>query len=342
MLNLNQTELFKSLMSKSIQSSVAGAIQLHLTNNRGVIAPNQIEPELQTLKQKNKSSAMSMVSEAISLFESNGGRIRLFNLSTENAKSPVPVFMPFITAQAPSADGSGNMIPVCYVNMYRIGSWNYDDSQYIGLNPLTDLYSALETGIMAYKIVQEGRSKKVFSNRKICEYLTRIYMNMMCHVITKVMGTTFGIDSFNNDLGKFVISKFFLQYCLQLPEGETTDQLAYAAVKTNRSPLKTLQEYVSNLNIDYKSLTGFLASFGAEFFRGDQINLAEFEHTWLNQYGEGTALTIEYVPYLLHFLFAAFRGSALGGSSKLFMKKKELLSYGLDRLYLEVMNEIRG
>ena len=65
MLNLNQTELFKSLMSKSIQSSVAGAIQLHLTNNRGVIAPNQIEPELQTLKQKNKSSSISMISEAI-------------------------------------------------------------------------------------------------------------------------------------------------------------------------------------------------------------------------------------------------------------------------------------
>ena len=54
-------------------------------------------------------------------------------------------------------------------------------------------------------------------------------------------------------------------------------------------------------------------------------------------YGEGLALAIEYVPYLLHFLFAPIHASRLGGSSRLDKRLPALQKEGLTKLYNAVI-----
>ena len=339
MLSRNQTEIYGLRMKQSLKQDIEGAVRVQLTRNVGVIAPNQIEPELLQVKAKNKNSSFSLHSEAISLYESNGGRIRLFNLATDTGKSAIPSFIPFTLAKAPSSADPKQMIPVVFVNMYRMGNWNSNVNQYVGLNAIPDLQVALETGIIAYKLIQEGKLEKVFNNHTVLETLTRIYTHLFSSIIIKVTGTPYGNDSFKTDLANWIIAKFFLGYCVQKVPGDSLDQLAFISVKC-KSPLKTLQTYEQNMDIDYTLLSRFLASFGKEFFR-DEISLSEFERYWMQLYGEGTALTIEYIPYLLHFLFAVLRGTPLGGVSKMAMHRSILDKYGLGKLYLSVISEIQ-
>ena len=339
MLGLMETELYKSKgIQARIDSELRSAVQLQLTRNIGVIAPNQIELELGQLKLSARSKTNNLLSEAISLYESNGGRIRLFDLTLNSNNSPIARHFPFIAAKAPLSGGDKVVAPVVFVNLYGIGDWNADNTAYSVNSYNTDLRACLEGGLIAYKL-QDGRASKVFSNPKTIIPLVRIYTNLFSNTVLKVMGTRYGSDIFKEELAKFNIAKFFQMYCLGLSDEQAVEETAYKAIKA-KSPIATIKSYNENLQIDFVTLSSFLKTFGLEFFK-DEVNISEFSRAWMQLYGAGTLFAIEYIPYLLFFLCATMVGTTLGGSSKLALKRKELDADGLGTLYMSLMSDIR-
>jgi len=347
MRQLGQSELFKAFMSTSNANEITQTITMKLNNNIGVISPEHIQEQLLKLKTRSKTSYYALLSDALALYE-NRGLIRLFNLGGSGGRSGVPIQMPFVAAQARNrakengmegnAVGLNNYDRVIYMNMFRIGNWNADESLYTGLAAETDLYSCLESGVIAYRLTVQNMADKVFNDKTILEYLCKIYSSLFAQALIKTK-TTFGGQDFQNDAAYFIIAKFFLLYVMGKTNSDVVDDYAYLAIK-NRSSLVALKSYEETSQIDYTSLSGFLNSFGQAFYN-DNIKLMEFSNNWFKMYGEGTIYAVEYVPYLLHFLFAALHSASLGASSRLSFRLPDLQKMGLPKLYNAVIAAIR-
>lgn len=344
MRQLKDIELYKRYLSASELNNIRAAVSMKLNQNVGNIAPEQIQAELVQLKTRSKNSYFALLSDALALYEQRG-LIRLFNLGTTNSgRSPIPSYMPFISAPARNrvkedSMSSGSVIEdrAVFVNMFRIGNWAQDESTYNNLSAGTDLYACLETGVIAYKMTVQKMADKVFENKQVLEYLTKIYTNLFAQTMVKTK-TKFGSE-FQTDAAYFMIARFFLLYVLGKNDTSMTDDFAYTAI-THRSSLEALKSFETNSMINYDSLTGFLKSFGETFFN-EGIALAEFENNWVRMYGEGMVFAIEYVPYLLHYLFASLHGATLGGSTRLFSRAEDLKKLGLPRLYNAVISVIK-
>lgn len=345
MRKLNETELYNLYLTPSQKSDIQSAIVNKLNQNTGIITPNHIETELTLLKTRSKSQHQALLNDALTLYNGLGGRIRLFNLGlTSNGRSPIPAYMPFIAARGrdrskeDSANSSANgTVPVIFVNLYRIGQWSADESTYNDLAAPTDLYTNLETGIIAYKMLVEGKEQDIFSDTVVLENLTRIYTSLFSNAVVKTM-ITYGSD-FQTDAARFLIAKFFLQYVLNKQQTDSIDDYALKAIKF-RSSLVSLKNYEESNEIDYTSLSGFLKTLGRIFFN-EEILLSNFTKSWLTMYGEATCLSVEYVPYLMHFLFAAYHGAYLGGGVRLQNRLPDLQKDGLIKLYNAIINDLR-
>jgi hypothetical protein len=178
---------------------------------------------------------------------------------------------------------------------------------------------------------------QVFTNKVVLENLTRLYVRLFMNAVTKVKSLVY--DNIMQDTAKFIIAKFFLTYCLSKQPSETLNGYAYLSTSKKVS-MSVIVGQEETLGIDYNTLSGFLSSFGREFFR-DEISLIQFITAWVKLYGDGMLLAIEYVPYLLHFLFAPLHGTSLGGSCRLGMKLSELQDEGLNKLYTAMINLLR-
>ena len=341
MRKLQESELFSKYLSQSEKSAIFSAINTQLRYNVGIIKPENIELEVLELKKRAKKSYVPLVGEALSMYEANGHRIRLFNLSN-NGKSPVPVYVPFLPDMgrnfaANEAEGEDANLPVVFMNMYRIGRWSADNSSYIDLRATSDLYSCLESGLFAYKLICMRNEDVIFRNKNVLENLTRIYTSLFLGAIIKTRSNIDG--DVLKDAVRFIIAKFFLKYVLKMQESDTLDSYAYLSI-TNKTSMVVLKNQEEISNIDYDSLSGFLKSLGETFFR-DPITLVQFITNWVKMYGEGMLLTIEYAPYLLHFLFAPLHGAALGGTCRLGMRLTQLQDDGLNKLYTAMINALR-
>ncbi len=346
MRKLNQTETYSLFLSNSQKQDIQLALTQKLNKSIGLISPEHIKTELTSLKLKSKSNNVSapLISEALGYYEQFNGRVKLFNLGvTNNGRSPIPKYIPFIsglarnrvTEQDPNSSGTN---PAIFVNMYGIGDWSSDESQYVQLNAVTDLYSQLETGVIAAKLLIENYAPEVFSNKVVLENLTKIYTGLFANIIIRTQ-TTFGVLDFNTDAARYLIAKFFLRYCLNKPQTDTVDEYAAKCIK-HRSSILALRTFEESSNIDYDSLSGFLKTFGITFF-STEIQTNSFINNWIRSYGEATVLAIEYVPFLLHFLFSTLKGTMLGGGSKLILRSNDLKNDGLHRLYQAVTSILK-
>ena len=342
MRKLEDTELFGKYLSDTARREIMSTLTTKLSYNAGVIKPENLELELLELKKKAKSAYIPLANEAIAMYEANGHRIRLFNLSN-NGQSPVPSYVPFLfymgrNFAADPSEGE-DTIPVVFMNMYRIGNWNAAGDQYLNLRASSDLYSVLESGLFSYKLVCRGMSDEVFQNKVVLENLTRLYTKLFLNAAIKIKSVIY--DPIAQDTAKFVIAKFFLTYCLRKQPSDMTNSYAYLATskKVSRTVIEGQEE---TFNIDYNSLSGFLSSFGQEFFR-DEISLVQFVSAWVKLYGDGMILAAEYVPYLIHFLFSAIHGTTLGGTCRFnnSKTKTELQDEGLNKLYTAMINILR-
>lgn len=350
MRQLGETELFSLKMSASEQQMIGSAIRQKLNQNVGDIAPEQIAPELAQLRSKSKNSYFPLVSDALNLYE-NLGLIRLFNLgATNSGRTPIPTYIPFVPNFArnrvkesdPTIPDQQALDRVLFVNMYRIGNWSADESTYQGLSAGTDLYACLENGVIMYNMLIQGKQKKVFSDKVVVENLARIYTRLFAMCVTKCrlpFGNG-GTDDFSKDAAYFIIAKFFIKYILRELSDDLADSYAMLCIE-NKSSRVALQSYEETANIDYDSLSGFLRSLGEAFFQ-DPINVAEFEVAWTKSFGECTALAVEYVPFFIYDLFAAYKGALLGGTLRLSRLKPQLMKMGLSKLYMAIISDIKN
>jgi len=316
---------------------------MKLNQGVGIISPEHLLTEITELKIKQKNVHYPVLGEALSLFEQFNGRIRLFNLgATSSGRSPIPPFMPFLfgTVRNKQLEGESESRPVspaALMNMNRIGRWSADETQYLGVNARTDLYSVLESALIAYRIVVDNKADAVFSDRVVLEYLTNIYTTLFSGAVIK-SAINYGSE-FNTDAARFIIAQFFLRYVLKKQPSSTIDEFAYKSIK-NRTSLSALKNFEEASNIDYEGLSMFLETLGNAFFN-EKIDISKFEVSWMSMYGEGLVLAVEYVPYLLHFLFASLHGATLGGSTKLYLRMPELMKDGIQRLYNAVIAAVR-
>ena len=340
MRKLQESELFVKYLSNVEKTAIFSTLNTKLRYNVGIIKPENLELELLELKKKAKSAYIPLANEAIAMYEANGHRIRLFNISN-NGQSPVPAYIPFLPDMSRNfaADPSEgeDSLPVVFMNMYRIGNWNSAGDQYINIRASSDLYSVLESGLFSYKLVCRGMDDQVFQNKVVLENLTRVYTKLFLNAVVKIKSLIY--DPIAQDTAKFVIAKFFLTYCLKKQPSDMTNSYAYLATskKVSRTVIESQEE---TFNIDYSTLSGFLNSFGQEFFR-DNISLVQFISSWVKLYGDGMLLAIEYVPYLIHFIFSPLHGTTLGGTCRLSMKLSELQDEGLNKLYTAMINILR-
>lgn len=345
MRKLNDCEMYQKAYATNVD--MRNAISQQLSQNIGVIDPSKIDVPLLSLKNRSKSADCPLLSEAISLYESRG-LIRLFNLSSVNAgKSKIPTVFPYFPAKARNRiketdtinNNNGGMDNVIFVNMYRIGNWSADESTYDNLSPMTDLYTCLESGVIGYKLTIDHMADKVFDDRVVIEYLSKIYTFMMSQAIIRAK-TMFGGTDFLNDTGNFLIAKFFIRYVLEKPESDATDDYAYLSVLHGTS-IDAIKSFEDINMINYESLSGFLDTFGKAFYSGEGIDLASFEIKWLALWGDSLGLAVEYAPYLLHFLFACQHGAILGGMTRINRQRNTLNKLGLPKLYNAVILDIK-
>jgi hypothetical protein len=338
----NESELYSLHMTGQQKQELHNAMNNKINQNVGVIAPEHIQPEILQLETKAKKNP-GLLPDALAYYKTFNGRIKLFNLgSTTSGRSPIPPFIPFLPGNARNRQlegetGGRGVSPAIFVNMYRIGKWAPDEKTYTIPGVSTDLFSCLETGVIAHKLLLEHKDEKVFSNPVVLNNLTNIYTSLFANAVVKTV-VTFGSE-FNTDAARFLIAKFFLIYVLKKADSETVKEIAYNSIK-NRTTMTGLESFEENYPMDYSSLSGFLKTLGEAFF-SKPIELARFEISWVTMYGEGLLLAVEYVPYLLHFLFATFHGANLGGSTKLYNRLPDLQKDGLIKLYNAVITELR-
>lgn len=346
MLKLFKTELL--MTNNRLNSKIQSVCKEKLPQNIGVIQPSNIEVPLLDLKKyaKTKSAASPVLLDAINLYENLGGRIQLFNLNSAVNKNvlstDVPTFMPFVPSYSQYAMRSEikKPIPAIFVNLYKMGNWSPDGTVYEDLYPITDLQTCLESGYIAYKMIIENKADDILSNALVMEYLTRIYTKLFYDALIKVPGNL-PLLEFQQEAAKFIIAKFFLIYILEKNESDPSVNVYAQKASNATSSVQALQTYEENLGIRYEKLSIFLSTFGIAFFNGNPTSLSDFERAWITMYGEGLALAIEYVPYLLHFLFAPIHASKLGGASKMHIRFPALQKEGLIKLYNAVLTAIR-
>ena len=343
---ISGSELFKETFGRG---DIIGTVMTQqLSDNIGIIAPEHISVALAELKDRARVAHYGFLFDAQSLYKERG-LIRLFNLSNVNGgRSKIPAMIPFFpgigrnrvkASDMTNTNGNG-MDRVIYVNMYRIGNWSADGDSYIGVSAMTDLYSCLESGVMAYKLFQPNdTSKRLFSDPKVLEYLVKIYTYMFGYVAQKVK-SNFGED-FHKDAANFLMGRFFILYVLDQPDCDSADDYAYLAIQ-NKSSLESLKTFEDINRIDYSSLSGFLKTFGEALYNGEGINMATFNTAWCSCYGDSTPFAIEYVPFLLHFLFAVLHGAVLGGTLRLSRHKDSLMKLGLSKLYNAVSDVLKS
>lgn len=340
MRKLQDSELFSKYLSTSEKANMFSALNTQLRYDTGVVKPENLDLTLLDLKKKAKGTYVPLINEAISMFEANGRRIRLFNL-TNGSSSPVPSYVPFLPdmsrnfAVDPSEGGAAN-IPVIFMNLYRIGNWNAEGNEYLNFKA-NDAYPILESGLLAYKMICRGMSDEVFTNKTVLENLTRIYTDMFMKAVSRAKTNIY--EDVAQDTARFIIAKFFLTYVLKKQDSDTTDNYAYLSVK-NRTSKVVIKSQEENYQINYNTLTDFLSSFSEAFFN-DSLSLVQFINSWVKLYGDGLVLAVEYAPYLIHFLFAALHSTSLGGITRLNLHLPILQDDGLNKLYTAMINILR-
>jgi hypothetical protein len=338
---LNECELFKELKPSERQGIEEGVRQ-KLNQNVGVIAPEHIKSNMVELETKAKKGS-GLLGDSINLYTQFNGQIKLFNIpATTSGRTPIPRHFPFTVARARNRqlENTGSAIkdtPAIFMNLYGVGRWSKDESEYLGLSTLTDLKAIMESATIMHRMLISQKAEKVLSNTKILEYLTGIYVYLFNDVVTKTMYRL--SDEFQEDALTYLIGKFFLIYVLKKSESETLDQIAYKATKGNSS-LLGLREFEDNHNFGYDSLSGFLNELGQAFFSAD-IALHKFTTNWAMMMGDATMFAIEYVPFLIHFLIAALYGAMLGGGTRLYKRQNDLRNKRLPNLYNALVAEVR-
>lgn len=354
MRKLDATELFRALVSgdesfvDQTETSATndttrarinrGISELSRTDNQSIIRPEHVQSDISSLKMSLRGSGnVPFLREAIQTFESEKPLIRLFDYElTSEGKTLINAYMPFVISRVKEVDGT--FTTAIFMNMYRIGRWNVDKTEY--QIQTKELRHALISGLIMYKMLVEGNASKVLQDKTSLISLSNLYTSLFYNAAASKIKRTFGGVSFDMDASRVIIATFFLKYVLHMTDERTIDEIAMRTLRSGAvTSLAAIKEFESANGIDYDSLSAFLKTFGQAFFE-NEIKSIEFDQSWISMYGTSTGLAVEYLPYFIHFIMAQVNNVTLGtgGGLKFYRIDDSLRKDGSTRLATALSN----
>lgn len=327
---ISTSEIY-SLIKQYEAPIIANACNL-INKGVGIITPDKIEMPLFELEKSNRIRQTPITQSAIAAYKA-GGKIRLFNLTgnhtSDNNLGPE---VPYILANP----------GIVWINMNKICSWDPSLERIDDLMALTDLRAILEIGYVLYQLEVNHQKEQLFGNIQFIEKLTSMYTYMMYQAISKTLGASLVSETDTTAVNmKFAIAKFFLIYCLERQDDQSTDTIAYSVVKNSSTTFTGVKMFEENSMLDYDTLSGFCKTF-AIAYTNRSLSLNEIYTQWVRQFGEATQLAVECPMILFYFLYCTYYNAKLGAANtRLVTRIKEHINSDLTGMMKIVYSVVR-
>ena len=168
----------------------------------------------------------------------------------------------------------------------------------------SDLFTLLQNAVVLGELT--FNEKKYINNMKFIKTAMMCY----CEMVSKVLDKNYAISTspVTYDIYRFYISKFFLKNICGKKDEKNMDAMAYNSV-INGTRLSTIQEY----NIpdkSYLNIKELLTGLSTINNNSKVDNIRGFVESYVRMYGEGTLLSLEYLPTFTSVLM----GTAVGAN----------------------------
>lgn len=296
MLGFMQMSMFKKLLNSPSEAKVRNSIISEMRSgrisedlNKCFIKFEDIEHHIEELKKKNRNADV-LLDKGIALYEQ--GRIILLDGELTNYEEyKLPAFTLFI----PMGDKLlFNINGMKKANWKKVGP---DQYEYHFSNVFVELKFILVTAAIMYAILNEGKEKEVFNDKKLMPTITNIYVDFFKKALGR-LGSS--IDEWDKEKVNYIIAKFFYVHSLQFKEDQAdkivSDMYGFMDYELNDIKL-------SETNIDYSDLYTFVPSMTKVFYK-KEIDAISLINAWANSFGSTVFTEVEYFPALLTHLLA--------------------------------------
>lgn len=288
--------MFKRLLNSPSEARVRNSIISEMRSGkmsddlaRCFIKFGDIEHHIEELRKKNRGTD-ALLDKGIALFE-QGNILLLDGELTSYDEYKLPAFTLFIPMGKQLLFNINGMKKA---NWKKVGN---DEYEYHFSNVLVELKFILVTAAVMYGLLNEGRDRALFQDKKFMPIVTNIYVDFFKKAIGR-LGSS--IDDWDKDKLNYVIAKFFHTHSLQFREDEAEKVVSdlYSFMDYEISDIKLSEE-----NIDYTDLYTFVPSMTKVFYK-KEIDAISLINAWANSFGSTVFTEIEYFPALLTHLLA--------------------------------------
>lgn len=169
------------------------------------------------------------------------------------------------------------------------------------------LFSLLQNGMILLELNKKW--DRYTSNINLIRNAAMSYTRLTCKVLDKMMGIN--INETKSDIVFFIMAKFFiLNVCgVEILDTEAVNMLA-REITINGTSLEFLLEAEAILDTD-KAYSNIFSLF-TELKKLDglaKLNIRPFIEQYLRMYGEGSMLSLDYLPSFISLIFATYVGA---------------------------------
>lgn len=299
MLGFMQMSMFKKLLNSPSEARVRNKIISELRSgnissdlDKCLLKYRDIEHHIEDLRRKNRGTD-ALLDKGISLYE-QGNIILLDGELTSYDEYKLPAFLLFIPM--------GNRL-IFNINGMKKSSWKKtgnDEYEYHFSNVLIELKFILVTSAAMYGLLNEGKEKNLFQDKKLMPTITAIYVDFFKKAIGR-LGSS--IDEWDKDKVNYVLAKFFYVHSLGFDENEAEKIVAdmYSLLDYEVADIKLSEE-----SIDYTDLYSFVPSMTKIFYK-KEMDAISLINSWANSFGSTIFTEVEYFPaFLTHLLVLIF------------------------------------
>ena len=163
------------------------------------------------------------------------------------------------------------------------------------------LYGYLESAYISRELKETPN--KFLYNSKIKKLSTQCYVKLM----RKVLDKHFAINLIQEKADKicYLLAKFFLIYVLELPENDSTNDIAYSCTSGDTPKKSMLSTDLDFPKENYETLEGFFKALSEHFDILKKLDLRMFTMGFMNLYGENSIFVIENYQRLLEVIITS-------------------------------------
>ena len=163
------------------------------------------------------------------------------------------------------------------------------------------LYGYLECAYISREL-QKSENKFLY-NSKIKRLSTQCYVKLMRKVLDKLFAVNLMPEK--ADKISYLLAKFFLMYVLELPENESTNDVAYSCTSGNTPKKVMLSTDLDFSKENYESLEKFFKALSDYFDILKKLDLRVFTMEFMNLYGENSLFAMENYQRLLEVIITS-------------------------------------